>query len=204
MWPLVTTVADQAKQYTYRQVESAKQARNMQDIMMCPSHFQLAKSAIWHLANFPVTEHSIQIASDILGPNLGSLKGKTVYRPSPHVEPGIDPVPLNIFDRHRNVTLATGIMFVNKIPFLVTVSWNLKFLTVEGLPNRQNSTVCDKLSSVLKIYHHCGFQVTSILADPEFESLLPHFPFINTRGANKHVPDIERACCLYRQGRHEG
>jgi Reverse transcriptase (RNA-dependent DNA polymerase) len=153
----------------------------------------LAKSAIRYLANCPVTEHDVRVADDIYGPNLGSLKGKTVHRPSPHVHAGVDPVPPDILGRHRGVTLAIDIMFVNKIPFLVTLSRNLKFLTVEDLPNRQEGTVRDKLKAVTRLYHHRGFHIDTILADPEFEMLRPYFPMLNICGADEHVPDIERA-----------
>ena len=141
MWSLVTTVADQSKSYTKRQVTAAERTRNMQNILMFPSDRELGGSAIQYLANCPVTEQDIRVASDIFGPNLGSLKGKAVYRPSPHVDTGVVPVPPDILSRHGRITLAIDIMFVNKIPFLVTLSRGLKFITVEDLPNRQEHTV---------------------------------------------------------------
>ena len=192
MWSLVTTVADQAHHYTRRDLERAQDARQMQNIIMHPSDRLMAKTALRYLANCPVTERDVAVATDIFGPNLGSLKGKTVHRPSPHVQAGIAPVPPEILARHHDITLAIDIMFVNKIPFLVTVSRNLKFVTVEDLPNRKATTVRDKLRAVLRMYRHRGFKVTSLLGDQEFEALREFFPFINTCGADEHVPDVER------------
>ncbi len=120
MWALVSTVQDRAKLYTRRDVQAAQRARTMQNIIMHPGDQQMASSAIRYLKNCPVTDQHVRLANDLFGPNLGSLKGKTVHRPSPHVEAGIDPVPPAILTRHRDVTLAVDIMFVNKIPFLVT------------------------------------------------------------------------------------
>jgi len=48
-------------------------------------------------------------------------------------------------------------MFVNKIPFFTTRTCNLKFGTVEALPDRKMSTVIEKLRLVIYMYHHCGF-----------------------------------------------
>ncbi|KAG7374846.1 reverse transcriptase RNA-dependent DNA polymerase [Nitzschia inconspicua] len=191
-WALVTTVKEQASRYTKRQLEEATTARRMQNIIMHPSDRQLSDVAIHHLRGCPVTKRSIQIASDVFGPNLGSLKGKTVHRPSPHVQTNFDPVPPEILERHRVVTLATDILFVNKIPFLLTVSRHLRFVTVCDLPNRQLPTVERELLKVVRLYEHRGFNVTSLLCDPEFEDLRHTFPYLNPCSADEHVPEVER------------
>ena len=132
------------------------------------------------------------VATDIFGPNLGSLKGKTVHRPNPHVKTGTAGVPMEILSIHCDITLAIHIMFINKIPFLVTTSWNLKFGMVEALNNWQIPTIIDKLKSIIKLYEHRGFWVTVILADLEFEPLHPWFPMLNCCGANEHIPNVEQ------------
>ena len=60
-------------------------------------------------------------------------------------------------------------MFINAIPFFITISRNLHFGTVEVLPNPQEATIKNKLRAVIHLYEQRGFRVTSILADPEFE-----------------------------------
>ena len=83
-------------------------------------------------------------------------------------------------------------MFVNKIPFLVTISHGMKFGTVEALNNRQITTVADKLKTVINLYSHRGFSVDVITADQEFEPLHPWYPMVNCAGADEHVPEVER------------
>jgi hypothetical protein len=83
-------------------------------------------------------------------------------------------------------------MYINKLPFLITYSRSLHFGTVEFLDNRQIPTICKKLQSVFNLYHHRGFTITKLFADPEFEVLCPRFPCLDTCGANDHIPDIER------------
>jgi hypothetical protein len=67
-------------------------------------------------------------------------------------------------------------MFVNKIPFLVTVSRGLYFLTGENLPNRQAPTVAKALRRAVNAYLGRGFRISKIRADPEFQALEPYLP----------------------------
>jgi hypothetical protein len=96
-------------------------------------------------------------------------------------------------ERHQLVTLAMDIMFVNKIPFLMTVSRSLHIGTVENITNRQVPTVATALKCILQLYHRQGFRVMTILADPEFgllQELFPYIPF-NLCAQDEHVPEIE-------------
>ena len=102
-------------------------------------------------------------------------------------------VPPTILERFQNVVLALDLMFVNKIPFLITVSHGLHFGTVESLPNCQIPTVGVALSRVITTYCRRGFRVTTAHADPEFEALqliLPAIAF-NYCAQNEHVLEIE-------------
>jgi hypothetical protein len=85
------------------------------------------------LQNCPITKTDILAAEDIFGPNLGSLKGKTVRHNTPHMRAETHEMLCKIMSIHHDVTLCADIMFVNQIPFLVTISRNVKFGTVEVL-----------------------------------------------------------------------
>ena len=148
--------------------------------------------AISHLRNCPFTKDDIRAADDIFGLNLGSLKGKTIWRPNKHVQAVTSRVPHSILKLHRDVVLSMDIMFMNKLPFLVTSSRNLPFSMVESLPNCQVATVTTCLKKVIRMYHHRGFPVTSITCDPEFEVLQPSFPMLNCCAADEHVPEIKQ------------
>ncbi len=126
---------------------------------------------------------------DIYGTNLGSLKEKTVSRNNRHVSTEVNVVPRDIMDTYHVVTIAIDIMFINAIPFFITVSRSLKFGKVKRLPNRQIQT----LKRVLHLYELRRFQVITILADPEFQPL--HATFLGQQlycfGADEHVPKVE-------------
>jgi hypothetical protein len=65
------------------------------------------------LPNCPIDCCNIKAAKDILGPNRGSLKGKTVRRPVPHIKTKLIDIPLKIMQLYHDVTIACDIMFVN-------------------------------------------------------------------------------------------
>jgi hypothetical protein len=104
----------------------------------------------------------------------------------------VDPVPKEIIDIYRDVTLAIDITFVNKTPFFITIAWGIKFGTVEALLNQQVQTIGASLKKVVSLYRKRGFRVVTILADNEFEPLRQWFPHLNTCAADEHVPEIER------------
>ena len=89
---------------------------------MPPRARKLMDVAIKHLRGCPVTCSNIRVTEDIYGENIGSLKGKQVFRPNIHVASGVDPVPEAILEWYREITLCINIMFVNNVPLLVTTS----------------------------------------------------------------------------------
>jgi len=147
-----------------------------------------------HIKNCPVEARHIRAADDIFGPNIGGLKGKTPRRTPPHITATIDPVPPDVLAHHQNVCLAIDVMFINKIPFFVTVARDLKYGTVEDIPNRQVSTIKTILEQTIRRYERRGFAIRTILADEEFTALADTMPEqqFNICGADDHVPEIER------------
>jgi hypothetical protein len=132
----VNTVEDRKREYTKREYRDAVLARRIQNIIMFPgvrAYTKIADSQL--IANLPIGWGDIAATERIFGPNLGALKGKTPKHRSVPVTGGIDGVPPSILERFQKVVLAIDIMFVNKLPFLITVSRGLHFGTVESLPN---------------------------------------------------------------------
>jgi hypothetical protein len=83
---LVNTVAKNKAKYTERAYKQATLARRIQDTIGRPSTRDFLKIvAGGMLRNCPITKGDVAAAEDILGPNLGSLKGKTVRHSHDHV-----------------------------------------------------------------------------------------------------------------------
>ena len=52
--------------------------------------------------------------------------------------------------RYGDVTLAVGIMYINEIPFVMTMSWAIHFGTAELIKNKNISTITIALKQVEK------------------------------------------------------
>jgi hypothetical protein len=192
MWSMLSTVRDRTMGYSKRACKRALMARKLQNIIMQPGMRMYQDVAIEHLHNCPVTKANIKAANDIFGKNLGSLKGKTAQQSAGRVSAGVDALPPDVLPTGRNMNAAIDIMFVNKIPFFIKLLRDLRFGTVESIPNRQVTTVRNCLEKVVRFYKNRGLTVTSVLADSKFELLRPWFLMLNTAAADEHVPMIER------------
>ena len=89
----IDTVADRADKYTRRQIKAALAARELENIIMRPGNRKYEKVCLPHFKDdCPVTASDFKAANDILGKNLGSIKGKTVHNKQSHVKNNIEPV----------------------------------------------------------------------------------------------------------------
>ena len=148
------------------------------------------------IINCPVTIEDVMRAENINGPSVQALKGKTIRtKPSPVVTDYVA-VPHKLFEENRNVTLSVDVMFVNQIPFLTSISRNLKFTTAETLNNLTTIQLVQCVTNVKALYTKRGFNVTVALMDGEFvpmrTTLLKMGVSLNTASASEHVPEIER------------
>ena len=94
---LVNTVADNKAKYTNEDYLKALAARQLQIKISQPSTKQFICIVTTNqLPNCPITKADILAAKHIFGPDMGSLKGKTV-RSRPHVaQPTVTPLPPQI------------------------------------------------------------------------------------------------------------
>jgi hypothetical protein len=100
------------------------------------------------LKDCPIVGTDVMAAEDIFGSNVGSLKGKTVRRGGIHVNPEYHQVPSPLMEKYQHVTLCIVIMFVNKLPFLVTISRDIKFGTVEAIKSPKHNVLLDAIKTV--------------------------------------------------------
>ena len=175
----------------------ASLARKIQAMIGYPLTWDFLQIVDWRLLpNCPISRVDILAAKDIFGPDVSSLKGKTVQWMVPHVVSSVTPMPMDILSMYWSVTLCVNIMFVNKLPFLVTISWNLTFGMAELLLKCREDTVGKTLMDVMRIYGSHGFLVQMVHADSKFEAL--HTPLATARlgfnvcANNEHVPKVER------------
>jgi hypothetical protein len=196
---LINTVADTKTSYTNQDYLKAMKARQLQIMISRPSTKHFIKIVTSNqLPNCPVTGADILAAEHILGLDVGSLKGKTVWH-RPHLaKPVIELLPPQIMSCYCRVTLAADVMYANGVPMMVTVSRNIRFATVEALPNSNIKTLVNVIKNMVTVYRRASFIVTTTLMDGKFEpiqgDLVDMSPGItlNKTANDEHVGDIER------------
>ena len=93
------------------------------------------------------------------------------------------------------MTLAADVMYVNKIPFFVSMAWNIKFSMVQKLDNQKTPMLLDAVKKIQQVYHHRGFQMLHLLMDGQFEPIHSDLAglriTLNTIANDKHEPEVE-------------
>ena len=194
---LVNTVDDNISQFSAYDVANARKARNLQRIIGRPSTKDFLRYVKNNLIpNCPVTTQDILTAEAIWGPDIGSLKGKTVRRkPMPIRITGTD-IPLQIMQKYRDVTLSVDVMKVTGIPFLMSISRHIKFGSSGKLDTMKNEHILQHFKAIVSAYAIRGFRVTIMLADGQFESMRGDIANLHVHlhivARDEHVPEIER------------
>jgi hypothetical protein len=99
------------------------------------------------------------------------LKGKTTRnKPDPVLLDYIK-IPKELLNAHKDVVITADVMFVQKIPFLISMSRKNKFTTMEVLENQKVSTMEKCFDNIINFYKNRGFKITTLLMDMEFEPL---------------------------------
>ena len=193
----VNTVADNKSSYSNTDYLRALAARKLQIKIGNPTAREFIKIASRNLLpNCPITRDDIQAAEDIFGPDVGGLKGKTVRRPPHRVETHLEAVPRGILKRYQKVTVCADIMFVNSIPFMVSISRNIRFGTVEPLTGTKAELLLRAIKNIRNTYAQGGFKVDWMLMDGQFENLRGDIANLGIRlnevAEDEHVGEIER------------
>ncbi len=193
---LAKTVQANYEGYTKKDVIKAQEARRVQAMMGNPSKKDSKGVVSNHIiSNCPVTHTDITNAHAIFGPDLPSVRGKTVRRtPTPVVTDYVE-VPRSLVELNKMVTLAADVFFVDGTAFLITMLRRIKFMTAEHVPMRSAKSLAKHIDRVINVYTRAGFIIRTILMDGEFEKVKAKVPRLecNTKAAKEHVSKAERA-----------
>ena len=139
---LVETVVDRESTFTKRQTQDAKAARVLQMTIGFPTD-QDFKTMVTTglLKNCPITSENIEVANAIYGPSVAGLKGRTTRSKPMRLKHNLIPVPPSITEDQKKVTICADVMYVNRLPFLVTIAVNLGFTTIEALTGVDTATL---------------------------------------------------------------
>ena len=102
--------------------------------MRITSHFGMSKRGrsqphhkINHIKDYPVTVDDIILAQKIFGPDVASLKGKTVQHTTKCVVADIIEIQRGLIAAEEEMELCIETFFINHLPFLATIYRNVKY-----------------------------------------------------------------------------
>ena len=191
------TVVNNKINFTDNEYNRALLARKLQNIMGRPSTSDFKKLVKKNLLpNCPITVDDIIAAEHIFGADVGSLKGKTTRLAPNKIRPINRSIPPEMYQKYKKITICIDIMFINKIPFLVSKSRKILFSTAEMLINRQGKIIIKAIKNIHRLYSTRGFKIEIGIMDGEFEVLRGDLAGLNiylqTTARDEHVGDIER------------
>ena len=198
----VQTVRGNMERFTKYEAEEVQKAREVQAMLGHPTDRDfLGMVRGGMISKCPVTANAVNNAHQIFGPDLAGIRGRTERRPPESVTTDYVQIPRVIRERHQLVTLAVDVMFVNGVPFLVSVARGLNLVTAEFTPSRTAKKLALGITRMIDFYARGGFQVGTILMNNEFEKLQNLVPIlaINTTAAKEHVPEVERKIRLIKR-----
>ena len=194
---LLQSVRSNMEGYTRNELQRAVHVRDTQAEMAYISEADL-KTEVSRplLESSTISRADITNANKIFGPRAHQIiRGKTKRQKPSRVEPEYCSVPRSIVDKFKYVTLVGDVMFVCGLPFFISMSRGIKFITAQYRPRRTAKLLKNALAETIDLYKRAGFTVQTCLMDNEFEplkKLMGDKCIVNTTAKNEHVGEIER------------
>ena len=195
----VQTVEENSKFLTPKGIVQARVAKWLLHMLCYFSVVDLKAmietNAIWDNL---VTESDLKLMELLYGTDIATMKGKNT-RQCPHqLVRNVVSSPHIFCDAQCNVCLYIDIISVNGMPFLTTLSKNIKYHTAIWVADCNPTTIEPLVESVLNLYQQASFQVSNICNDHEFKLVLSillddGWLFItNLANAQEHVPEAQQ------------
>ena len=149
-----------------------------------------------HIKNCPLTVQDVEVAQKVWRKKISALKGKTTRKNPNVVARDQVKIPVGLIKLHEEVILTCDILFVDKIPFFLTLSQKIYFTSVNNLANHTVPEIFKAFKEVYKYYLHHGFSIYTVHTYGKFGPLknliepLPGGQLMNLATSNEHAPDI--------------
>ena len=126
----VQTIEENAKFLTPKEIAQANVAKWLLHALGYPSVIDLKTiikmNMIW---DNPVTKSNVKLTECLFGPDSPTVKGKTTRHHPHQLVSDVVSIPHKLHDAQHDVCLYIDIMYVNGMPFLTTISKNIKYCT---------------------------------------------------------------------------
>ena len=191
---MVVTVEDKLKQYSRREIKKAEKARELQR-----KFYFLADGSLEDLlrrgkiVNTEVTAMDVARARDIWGVSIGGLKGRSTASKGQAVSLG---EKLRTKQQSEQV-LHADLMYVNGIPYLITVLDPLEYVQITRLKSRDDWTLWRAMETHIKFPERFGLKTVLVRVDGESAMSSDFFTaklqgLLDMSAAGVAVPVVER------------
>ena len=131
----------------------------------------------------PVAVQDIKIAHAIWGKKIAAFKGKTTGKNPIHITGDVVIILKELIKIQKYVFLTGDILFLNGIPFFISLSCNFKFTTGIHIYGRKSITIFNDFKQLYMYYLKRGFRITTLHVDVEF-SITSRIYTQDARGSN--------------------
>ena len=130
----VQTIEENAKFLTPKEIAQANMAKWLLHTLGYPSVVNLKTIIKMNvIQDNLVTETDVNLMEHLFGPDIPTIKGKTTRCHSHQLVSDVVSIPHELHDAQHDVCLYIDIMYINGMPFLTTISKNVKYHTICGL-----------------------------------------------------------------------
>ncbi len=148
----INTVQENCEEHTKKEILQAKKAREALAKVGHSTKREIAKLVRYNMIkNCPITHQDIVNANKIFSLNLPVIRGKTTRTKPMPVKTNYVVVPKYLITKNRAVCLTVDVKYVDGVPFLVTASRGIKFITIKHIPTETTSNLKQSLIQTI----HC-------------------------------------------------
>ena len=124
------------------------------------------------IRNCPIAVEDVNIAEQIYGSDISSMKGKKTRPKAKLVRNDHVKIPPEIKETHDNLTLHIDIMFVNNLLMLTSIDDPIRYRAPVPLNTRTASDIYKALDVILCGRNDADFTVKEVRCDREFRSIM--------------------------------
>jgi hypothetical protein len=187
------TVEEKEHMYTRKEVKRAQQARDFIRNAGYPSRneaIHLIRDG--NINNVPVGVEDVNRYYDIYGPMVAAVRGKSTNKKVSFVGNEVDH---GLKEQRKMQKLTSDVMFLKKLPFLVTIASPLELTISSALSSQTMSSLGQALQVQINLLRSRGFDTDLVIVDPlkTLKNLEGSFPgvAIDATGAGDHLPKVD-------------
>ena len=119
---LVDTVKEKRKGYTQAQYDRAVKAWSLYHELGAPTLDNNKRFIkMGGVQNCPIRIEDINIAQNIFGPDMTTLKGKSSHKKPKPVLKDLIELPQEILEKHRKIELCIDVMYINGLGLMTAI-----------------------------------------------------------------------------------